>query len=741
MRFFDRLTERMVPDPGPDPWLGRWVLADRNGELVVQNGVDAEAGDFLVPDRRGAFLVEAPGGRSVQGQLAKGQAPAPLDADGLHELGERLRPLGATPSPWLDWLSVPPLVPGLSERAKLQPIEIELADGLTALAHVCACPRAHLKSEVERLPIHRARRMPPRAIGHLAAHSEDWEYLTLCSVRPRRILSVVREEELDIYENRVVARLIDVVATYLSQRICEVETIRRTFQQVSNYSHDAASGSHHRQRRVFKLWGQHADANEGLVHAQRTIAELERMYREIVRLQGSALYRSVPRRAEVPLALRPSNLFAHDAMYRTVARLWLRWSKLAGAQPLSASLVYRRNQELCENFVDFLALLLVHALEQLGYEPQEPDVPWGRGVTIELTSAWGTARVRWLERGSFLIEEEGAERPLLRIVPILAHLGRPGSAQEPRPEGAAVAGAPTLVAYLGGSADTPERERTAGLSFWQCGLPGDNASDWGGVSLAPWNLGSVERMARALRSVLLSRLFVELPPRIPVAPQEVGARIVMADALRSQADGKTCLLCRPLTQAELDRLARCVAEQQLVRDGLARKVEEAAELQSASKDDRRGLGEANRQKTLLRHELNEAEQALQRLQIHVQDIERGQRRIEQALRCPVCPNGRERLTGRMEVNLDGTFRVICQECGASWDTRSCICCQRRFATLWPKLSVALDCACPGWIDDQLGCDVLALPCPQQGLTKPGFHCPHCGGCVSCTQRAGSSVQR
>ena len=54
---------------------------------------------------------------------------------------------------------------------------------------VCSKPITQLTSEIERLPISQARRIPTKAYSHLATHTEDWEYPKLSSVIPRRILS------------------------------------------------------------------------------------------------------------------------------------------------------------------------------------------------------------------------------------------------------------------------------------------------------------------------------------------------------------------------------------------------------------------------------------------------------------------------------------------------------------------------------------------------------------------------
>ncbi len=64
----------------------------------------------------------------------------------------------------------------------------------------------------------------------------------------------------------------------------------------------------------------------------------------------SPLYRSVPRVAAVARALRMTNLLAHDASYRGVARLWHYWSSMAVPHTISPSQLYRQQQELRRAF-------------------------------------------------------------------------------------------------------------------------------------------------------------------------------------------------------------------------------------------------------------------------------------------------------------------------------------------------------------------------------------------------------
>ena len=71
---------------------------------------------------------------------------------------------------------------------------------------------------------------------------------------------------VDIYENRVAARLIDHVLVYLLERIQVLRKLLKVFQDKENYSH-AIGGTYLRQRRILNLWGQSLDSAEGRLRA------------------------------------------------------------------------------------------------------------------------------------------------------------------------------------------------------------------------------------------------------------------------------------------------------------------------------------------------------------------------------------------------------------------------------------------------------------------------------------------
>src|SRR5690606_37609382 len=116
-------------------------------------------------------------------------------------------------------------------------------------------------------------------------------------------------------------------------------------------------------------------------------------------LMDSPLYRQIPRRAEVPRALRSTNLLANDDHYRGVARLWHQWSRLMVPRVPTPAEHYARQQALDRAFVDWSALLVVRACEQLRLSPAS-DEAFSRGRRVELD---GDLSLEWERTGALAL--------------------------------------------------------------------------------------------------------------------------------------------------------------------------------------------------------------------------------------------------------------------------------------------------------------------------------------------------
>ena len=203
LEFRNRLGGRESAHPQGTVLLGQYQIF--TGEVVTLNSQGVQSGDFLIPDPGGKWSLALDGGTELcSGQFTADQFPLERERDGLLALGGYLQEAQPT---WEAWSAVSPFAPKVDDIARMQPLDEAIDEYLHHLQEVCRHPILYLTQEVERLPVSRARRIPPLATEYLAAHPEDWHYRKLQSVVPKRILALIADDEVDIYENRVAARL------------------------------------------------------------------------------------------------------------------------------------------------------------------------------------------------------------------------------------------------------------------------------------------------------------------------------------------------------------------------------------------------------------------------------------------------------------------------------------------------------------------------------------------------------
>lgn len=703
------------------------------GRFLVRNDVPGELFMNSFPAHDGAYLVPEAGGRwhllrsseRVGGTFARAQMLDPLDASSIRSIGRSLAELMANGGTVRDVVDMSPLVPGMSNRAELQPFEQRIKETVGHLEEVCRRPRTHLRVEVERMAVSRARRFPAQAPNYLAAHTEDWERPTLRSVVPKRILATVREDQFDIYENRVAVRLVDNLVTYLRRRVHEVSRLLRVFEEAAGNHESGASGSHWRQARIYKLWGATLDASEAKRKAERTLGQLKHFLFTVSGLKDSVLYREVPRRATVGTTLAMTNILSDDVHYRRVADLWLHWARLGVEHAVPPREFFDGMQDLCRSFDSFALLLTLRALDQLGFEPTEFERLLSAG-DAELRQGARAVRLSWSALDGSL-SLTGARIDTLRIVPLCSSLAmlEPEQLQSliADADEHAAADATTAILYptapdLGVFDRLPaDSSRRLHSLAHERGL--GERGRVGFLPVSPWDIGSVERMARQLRWVTTTPSFLAYPPTVarPALPELNGGQPWFEFAGNSIR-----VLRTPLEGESIDaeRLVEAAGAE------LKRLEDERESVSQRLRDVPRGggaRGELSARRKALNAEITAAESKLATLQRFERELSTSLEVVSDLLTCPTC---RTPADARRDFKAGGQrFLCTCSDCSTSWGTIACGRCSKwmpiiRIAgTQWTQQAGA-----PGWVDRILGADVLAVP--WVAGAEVGFTCPSCG---------------
>lgn len=704
--------------------LGRFcVRDDAPGELFL-NSFPARDGMFLVPESGGRWHILR-ASEHVQGTFPRAQMLDPLDIASIRTVGHSLSELIERGGTWIDIFEVSPLVPGMANRVEVQPFELRIKENIGHLEEVCRRPRTHLRVEVERMAVSRARRFPAQAANYLAAHTEDWERPTLCSVIPKRILATIREDQFDIYENRVAARLVDHLVTHLRQRVHEILRLLRMFEDATDNQDSAAGGSHWRQRRIFELWGATLDSSEAKRKAKKTLGFLKHLLFTISGLKDSVLYRVVPRRASVGTSITMTNILNDDAHYRHVAQLWIEWSRLRLKTVVRPREYFDEMQDLCRSFDNFGVLLTLRALAQLGFEPSEIERALSADGT-EVRRGSCVVRVSWSSQDN-AISVDGTGIDSLHIVPLCSSLTSLDEEQLrsliAEADTRAASSITTLILYPSPSDASAFEHLPSDLALRLRSLSHETSTvdrrQVGFLPVSPWDIGSVERVARQLRWSTTAPSFLAYPPTI--------ARPVLPELGRPQPWFEVASNCLRVLRAPLDNeglhadrlvsdAARRLNQLENERENVSLQLREAVR-------DRGATGVVNARKKELHAEITDAEKMLEALQRFKSDLGKAIGSVDDLLTCPTC--NRRADTRRDFKAMGRHFSCTCSGCSTNWGTIACGQCSESIPVLrlngsgWATKARKSD-----WIDRALGADVLAIPWVNGA--EIGFTCPSCG---------------
>jgi hypothetical protein len=459
----------------------------------------------------------------------------PLDAEALRQI---LQPLQQEPT-WSRWSQALPAIQGARDRVAVIEEEFRRINPLVPfLAQVCWRPRSALRLEEERLPVERARRIPERAVAALLAHPEDWAGRTLRSVHAARILSVVTEDEWALYENRVAVQLLHHLLRWSALRLEWLRRLDRMEREVSDFSGDTG-GTHWRSNRLCSLWGALVQDDELARRSRRLREAMEQLRLRLLGLLDAPLCRRLGVPSSESLGLRSTNILTHDPVYRRLVELWRAWLTTEQQARETERERQHKQAQTRQDFGDFTLLLVLRALDSLGYQPTDDASPLDGPDPIELQGPLGRSLLL-RSRDEFVFAVGDAS---LRVVPCPGRLP-PDRAETWWHQQRARSASEDRLLLLNGSPDLA-RDSTLpeAVARALCGW------SWPRVLVvSPWSLDSIERVARVLRGWESER---RLSQRFPAVERRTDEPIPGAWFAGNSA---RMVLNYPPTSYELDAL-------------------------------------------------------------------------------------------------------------------------------------------------------------------------------------------
>jgi hypothetical protein len=579
----------------------------------------------------------------------------------------------------------------------LNEFERALQAEIDHIAWICLRPLQDLRYDEVIQPVGRVRRPARGAAQQLSAHSEQWERWAPDFPIPREVLASIRDDDTDLYENRVTRTLVTGALTHLNRRLLQ---LRSHLTKNVQGRHVLLSGWHWRQERLRASFDAQ-DVDTLIEMLELAMADLEAMAIRLAALDRSPLFDGTAARARVR-SLRITNVLRRDPRYRRVPPLWTLWSSVQEDEASSRKRL--DDPMLSQRGMDVLAEVLVaKALAWLGFTFDSLTGTYRRGPTsITLTSS----------DGATLLGIDGVvDSRDVRIVGLASPL-RSGDQPDP------LRAAQLLDSWLGEHHDgethlavlhpvhvddvvsVAPTERTL---IDHTGLDAVDASrTWSVIPATPLLVDSLERVTRVLRWHLTAPLYLANVVRLSCGDIDRNDREALNTLKTCLLDGRELLVTAPLPESDRQLL----------------------------------MGMESRRPTTW-----------------LSDIERVDALYDALLQCPIYPTHRSAHT-RFERRDNGTFVCACRSCQAKWGTDICGACGSGIPFIRPGKAVP-DGELPS---DFFGGDLLASLCEgaaakdvqpvDGGPDLRVLICPTCRKCSKasrftncgrCSGRAGSTL--
>ena len=249
----------------------------------------------------------------------------------------------------------------------------QIEDAFSPFKSICERPKSHLKAVNEVRPIETVKRIGYESIPYLAAHSEDWLARTASGLKPARLFSRVEDDEYQIYENRVVKTLIDLIISFLRKTEKQLRDQRDQLQGVMNSSVQTGSFGFDIsfQKAVSELMSADCRGDEYRSKSFELVDKLQRkaylLLKKYRTLRRSKLYRYLKKAKPVSNPLNETNILVMDKYYKVVFSLWKTIHHVIAPKTIEeeGQIKFR---DICDAYQEFCATLCGYAAHVLGFE-------------------------------------------------------------------------------------------------------------------------------------------------------------------------------------------------------------------------------------------------------------------------------------------------------------------------------------------------------------------------------------
>lgn len=200
-----------------------------------------------------------------------------------------------------------------------------IEENLKFLDTVVRNPKTFIKNMDEIVPIERAKKTTSESVRHLASHSHMVREVTKSGeVIPKKILTIMREEEYGIYENRFIKTLVDKLVSFVERRYDTIRSLIGTdyinkFFSSSNFDYEGVKVEYELNLVVTKR----INDNDAEKKNFELLNRVEILRTFIIGFLKTELMKELKSAKPVYSPIQKTNILTKDPNYKKCYELWL----------------------------------------------------------------------------------------------------------------------------------------------------------------------------------------------------------------------------------------------------------------------------------------------------------------------------------------------------------------------------------------------------------------------------------
>ncbi len=359
MKFFDRLTQLQIEFKNIDQPVvfSRYIDESNNFLVPCDNLIENISDEYTISFLDNKFINNN----------------SSLISHSFIEISEELDLIDTMD----DVSEIIPMLRNFDKRLEINDYDDFIHEYLFHLEEICRQPAYHLSREETKVNISRAKRITVKSINHLAAHSEDWARRRIRGVEPKNILSETIEYDLQIYENKVTAKLIDKLLKYCADRILnDIEVVESFEKKISKIVDDMRVIENQdfwyekRKRDYHKISALLETIEKSMLQLEVLKKYINKIQNRLFSLLTTDLYRANKNSILSSDSIDRTNLFDNHQHYRYVKIIW---NKSFSRESFNCKEVKNNNMTIINAFIDFSMVLIIRSLQQLGFTGTKED--------------------------------------------------------------------------------------------------------------------------------------------------------------------------------------------------------------------------------------------------------------------------------------------------------------------------------------------------------------------------------